>query len=166
MRQVEMTRWKAWWMIVIGGVSVGMVSLDAVRTLSALMYRKADGVVVSSSVKVGAQRSSRPIIEYRYHVGGQELTGSRYAISSFDAAGTQPWAEGVVRSFPAGAACTVYYDPNDPHDSVLVRSVAAGTALVWLLAFGLGGAFVWWGAGWLRRLPPQPPRSESVGNSG
>jgi hypothetical protein len=154
-----MTRWKAWWMIVIGCISLAVVSREGLRFLEAQGFHESRGVVVSSSVKAGGQRIFRPVIEYRYTVEGQELTGSRYAISDFDGTGTAGWADGVVARYPPGAACTVYYDPTHPDDSVLVRTVAAGSALIQALMVLAGGGFVYWGASWLRAHRSERRRS-------
>ncbi len=76
-----------------------------------------------------------PLIEYSYTVEGRTFRGRlRFP------AGTQPqgpeFAASFVRKYPAGSEVAVYYDPEDPRQSVLERGNQGGDWLV--LALGLG----------------------------
>lgn len=75
----------------------------------------------------------RPVIEYSYSVGGRDFSNDLYSMIFIDNVDEKKWAEAVVRDFPAGAACTVYYDPRNPQVSCLSNRFRKGA--IWGTAF-------------------------------
>jgi hypothetical protein len=82
-------------------------------------------------------------LAYAYEVGGRPYSGDQVTLRPPvpDAAGRT--AQRLLAAYPAGSPVTVYYDPADPADAVLVRAnpsdslrpalVLLGTAAVLLL---------------------------------
>jgi len=70
-----------------------------------------------------------PMIQYSYQVGGQAYQSSKYAPGP-EIGGTG--AHKVVARYPAGAQVMVFYNPQNPADSVLERKAPA-LWLFWLL---------------------------------
>jgi hypothetical protein len=116
--------------------------------LAALRYATAPGRVISSEVKVGKANRKRkvysPNISYSYEVDGKVFHGNRYRYGQM--ASNDNSAARTVAEFPAGAAVTVYYRPDDPTDSLL-RPGATGTdlfVLLFMLPFNLVMLGIWW----------------------
>jgi len=88
---------------------------------STLRYRRTQGTVLAAHVqtlRVGT--AYRPVVHYRYVVGGLEYTGRTYTVLPMGSGrGTKEWAERVICDYPLGGLCAVHYDPEDPADSVL-----------------------------------------------
>jgi hypothetical protein len=94
-------------------------------------WQPASGRILSSTVV--RRRSSRggstsyPAIVYEYNVGGMNYQGQKITPGlRWGGSGSGK----VVARYPAGSAVTVYYDPNNPADAVLERSV--NTIVTWL----------------------------------
>jgi hypothetical protein len=94
-------------------------------------WQPASGRILSSTVV--RRRSSRggtssyPAIVYEYSVGGMNYQGQKITSGlSWGGSGSGK----IVARYPAGSAVTVYYDPNNPADAVLERSV--NTIVTWL----------------------------------
>lgn len=90
--------------------------LDAKRR-----FRTTEGAVLSATIKThsdGDETTYEPVIEYRYYVHGTAYTSKRYA---FDMVSTsdRDYAASIVEKYPKGRRITVYYDPDNPAESVL-----------------------------------------------
>jgi hypothetical protein len=90
------------------------------------------GVVLSAQVETqtswdstsGADSTSfHPSITYEYEVNGQRYRGDRLRASDgFYSMGMLPGsAQAAVDRYRPGAPVTVYYNPQNPHESVLER---------------------------------------------
>lgn len=80
------------------------------------------------------------MIQYEYWVAPRHYTNDKLFIGGQLRMGFKKKAEGHCQNYPVGAEATVYYDPNNPQDSVLeTREVSSGA---WLLG---GGVFLVFG---------------------
>ena len=86
----------------------------------------------------------RPEIRYAFTVDGKEYTGVRRALLTMRYSGPKPAAD-VVARYPVGGSVTVYYDPVNPRESILIRETALPWA-VFITALGLffSGACARW----------------------
>lgn len=116
-----------WWSLT--GVFGGLIVVRIARHLDAgRRFKEAAGTVVESRVEVShGTRSTqyRPIVRYRYSVGGTVFSGERY---SFDesTSSDQHLSGWVMGAFPAGKAISVYYDPDRPGTAILSLPVPNG----------------------------------------
>lgn len=98
------------------------------------------GEVLSSAVRRSG-RTRWAAVRYSYRVGGKEMVGARVR---YVAPVALEWASTTVSRYPAGTPVTVYYDPEQPRESVLEpgRRAAAFAAAVGanLLILGLAVA--------------------------
>ncbi len=95
----------------------------------------------------GPRTSYEPVVEYEYSVMGSPYRGQRVAFGA-DTFSRQH-AQQVLDRYPQGSQVNVYYDPNQPVESVLERS-AKGTAafsIVGLIFIIVGIGIVCIGAG-------------------
>lgn len=144
----------------ITSVAVGFVarSLLKARDVRA-RFRTATGVVLSSKVKRHVDSDGatyEPIVRYRYTVNGREYVSARYA---FDMVATSEYvhAAGIAAEFGAGTHVTVYYDPDEPGESVLTVEPPrfCYLLLLFLQPFVVGGLFL---IGWTASLPGRARR--------
>jgi hypothetical protein len=68
-------------------------------------------------------RRYAPKVRYRYTVMGVEYLGDRIAFGP-GRSGNRASAEKVLARYPKGSATLVYYDPNNPDEAVLERSLS------------------------------------------
>ena len=91
-------------------------------------FRAAEGVVISSRIETHTDDDEdttySPSIKYRYTVGGTAYTSTRYAYG-MGSTSDHGYARGIVDQYPAGARIAVYYDPDDPAESLLHLEVPA-----------------------------------------
>ena len=82
-----------------------------------------------------------PVIRYQYRVQGQQ-----YVNNTWQKIGNSPTrreAQEIVQRYPQGTRTTVYYDPADPQNSVLVPGNTSETNWVfWLFTYVPVGIFV------------------------
>jgi hypothetical protein len=120
--------------IMLGGVAVMAWSVRKVRR-----WPRAPGVIVSTSLAPmknpeSAGRSFRPIVRYRYTVGGVERQGRTLRHGRTEG-GNEGWARQALARYPAGAPVNVLYNPLNPAESALEASLGP---LGWaLLVLGL-----------------------------
>jgi Protein of unknown function (DUF3592) len=118
--------------------------------LLALGFKEAPGVIASSRVKVDSDSegtSYTPVIDYRYTAGGNQLTGNTIRHGSFHVRPGEAYR--LVEQFSAGSPVTVYYNPRQPSDSLLLPGLTSGHVfmVLFLTPFNLvmvGG----WVAAW------------------
>ena len=110
-------------------------------------YVAAQGVVTESYVKTTSHnegRSHTPIVEYSYDVNGTSWAGDNPSYHAFGMSSNKDAAK-TVAQFPVGKEITVYYDPNDPGESVLEidhRSFPYMAVLLLTPFHCIGGAFI------------------------
>lgn len=123
------------------------------------------GEVVSTSVEMRRNMLAReawkrtyyvPIVVYAYEVGGVAYQNDVVwaGLAPDEESGTEVGAESVIAEYPVGASVQVFYDPDDPQDSVLRAESGAG----WIL-IGMGGLV----AVWAGLLVSRARRAEAIG---
>jgi Protein of unknown function (DUF3592) len=83
-----------------------------------------------------ANSSFEPKIDYTYMVADRKYAGTRINFTRLDFA-RQKMASAVIADYAVGAAAMVAYDPVDPQNSVLDRSVNPPGISFWTIIFFL-----------------------------
>jgi len=126
-----------WVMFCMGFIGFGgYLAVNQHRRLTTFQLTEAEVLKTDVEYSPGSRGSSQhgssrtdseptytPIVEYRYHVGGQVYSCD--AVFPFLArlGGTQSWARRVVKPFRTGQKTAAYYNPHDPSDAFLVKKV-------------------------------------------
>lgn len=120
---------------------------NLLRAWSMRRWPMAQGEVRSSSVlqvSSGTDRMFRPEILYAFSVGGTEYTGVRRTLFPIQF-GSPDYAAKVVAQYPVGQRVSVYYDPSNPRQSILIRGSALPmAAIVTVLGLYMCGALARW----------------------
>ena len=141
-------------LLVLGAVFAiyGIIELDrasAMRDWPAIQGEVYSARVVEEidhGIDASTPRVYRPEIRYSFILGGTEYAGSRRSVGE-TAASWRSHAERVVARYPAGKPVTVYYNPQNPRESILERQTAKGWAIFFIVvgvAVGIGGGFWAW----------------------
>ena len=136
--------------LVLGGLfGLGACLRALARNRSSFKWPTTKGKIISSMVKSvghGEDVRQRTEIIYEYTLGGKTLQSGRvsYADDYSDAQLTDAKLTETVRRYPVGEEVTVYFDPNDPKESVLEPKLNS-TIYVAMAVCGLvvAGA-LWW----------------------
>jgi Protein of unknown function (DUF3592) len=75
-----------------------------------------------------------PLIRYEYQAGSQKLVSDKFSADNFTL-GVPFAVQSVINRYQLGQQVTVFYNPDNPEQSVLERRVTVG-AYVWI-AIGL-----------------------------
>ncbi|MBT3313902.1 MAG: DUF3592 domain-containing protein [Anaerolineae bacterium] len=67
-----------------------------------------------------------PEVEYLYEFIGTEYTGHRIAFGGSAGHSNSRKSEEVLARYPVGKSVPVFYDSNNPQDSVLIRKMGTG----------------------------------------
>ena len=133
----------------IGLIGAPMVMLVVVALVAKLLevlrastWSTAVGRIVRSDTEARRRSSAgeattvttNPRVEYEFSIGGRVWRGDRISIGE-DTGGAN--TEATLRLYPVGATVSVYYDPTNPRNCVLVRDVPEGfgKALATVAAF-------------------------------
>ncbi len=107
------------------GVFVGFIVYGFARAADAKRrFVPAEGRVIESRVDAHFDSDGNTYgfkIRYTYEAGGTTHEGNRYAFGEMKSSDGQARARELVQQHPAGSPITVYFDPKDPADSVIVR---------------------------------------------
>lgn len=79
------------------------------------------------------RRGFRSRVIYSFGADGQIYGGDRVAFGANAASTLAGLISGAADRYPAGSEVTVYYNPDNPAESVLERR-AAGLVIIWVLA--------------------------------
>lgn len=112
-------------------------------------FRAAPGRILSSEITSDSDGEGTTYgakIRFQYRVGDHTYESDRvryWQVSTSDGR----WAYEAVETFPADAACTVYYDPRDPGLAVLQRGVSGQDLFItfFLTPFNAVMLLVWGG---------------------
>ena len=86
-------------------------------------FRQTNGQVISSNIEgQGLHGGWRFDITYSYKVGNQEFSSSRVHYG-YQATENPSYAESYVKKYPVGKHITVFYEENNPQNSVLEPQV-------------------------------------------
>jgi hypothetical protein len=136
----------------ITGVFVGFVAYSLARSLdAAARYASTEGVVTAGRLSTHSGDDGPTYgldIRYTYAARGREYAGDRYDFAGWSSSDYAYW-RGVADAHPKGAPVTVYYDPDDPAESVLHMGMPGLMLflIVFLQPFIMVGAGVWVGVG-------------------
>jgi hypothetical protein len=139
--------------LVVGGVFLGIGFHLYKQKRKVESYVETVGTVLRSEVtshqKTSTSGSGRnrhtttttmytPEIRYCYEVYGVTYEGSKYSYLGKTSSSSRGWAEKIVRQYPDGVSCTVYYDAGEPSQSVLVRKATGFSAWLPTVLIGVG----------------------------
>lgn len=104
-------------------------------------------------------RSSRLEGSYRYTWEGRAYVGERIAFSQVHAYGLDDWDEDIAAALgEPGNTITIWVNPADPAESVVIRDMRWGEFGAYLLfVFGMGGGGAFFLHGALTSHRPRPP---------
>jgi hypothetical protein len=113
--------------------------------------------VVAASQRLRDFKDYRPLVRYRYAVGGRTYEGgNRHA--------NQPWprtnigtANEVVAKYHVGSPVTVFYDPANPAESAVEPGLTWGDFVLPLLGFIFLGIAVFAKGSGATKTPDQGP---------
>jgi len=113
----------------------------AQRTVIQSWVRKSSSTDDDGSVSY----SYYPEIRYQYHVMGTEYQGNKISFGP-KVGGNRSRAEKMIEKYSTGAGVTVYYQPDNPANAILERSLSK-ISLVMGMVFFLAGIFIYvrWG---------------------
>ena len=128
---------------------IGFFYRELLKSIASRRWQKVPGQVLSCEVELRSTNRKNlyvPHVSYSYN-----LNGKQYQSQSFTFLGTSGGAGGSgfawqveerVEPFPPGSTVTVYVNPNDPSDAVLIPGVHwsqyAGLIFISLLCLGIG----------------------------
>ena len=126
----------------------GFVAYSAARQCWTFTYASTQGLVTSTKIESSTDEDGTtytPEVHYDYTADGQNHQADR--ISYFFVSSSHKAAQEVVSRFPAGQPVAVYYNRNNPSDSVLIRGID-GMGLfmgMFLIPFNVVMVGVWYG---------------------
>jgi hypothetical protein len=139
----------------ITGVFVGFIANSCAKSIYAQRhFLPAEGIVLLSKLESesGSKSTSyRPLIKYGYRVGDRDYVSDQYFYGMAGSSDSS-YAKAAVQANPKGAAVTVYYDPDQPAESVLSTDIPGSTYFLMLFfqPFVLVGLAL---IGWTITLP-------------
>lgn len=120
-------------LLLVDGILLGIILVTRRKVAQAANWQSVMGTVTYSSIEwrrgSKGQSVAYPVVHYTYQVMGQALQGSK-VMPGPEVGGTG--AHKVVERYPAGAQVMVYYDPNNPSDAVLERSMPGYVKWLWV----------------------------------
>jgi hypothetical protein len=95
----------------------------------------------SRSPSGGLSATYKADIAYRYQVNGKDYSSS--TISLLDVSSTAGQAQSIVDRYPDKSKVQVFYNPDDPSDSVLEPGTSTGLVLLYVVSamFSVAGLF-------------------------
>jgi len=70
-----------------------------------------------------------PNVVYTYEVGGQDYRNNRIHFGVDGPTSVRPWVEEAAAKYPVGKRVNVYYNPQNPADSVLEKAAPLSKAM-------------------------------------
>lgn len=141
------------WIVVLFALAFPGVIAAAAATKQreakqAAAWTKASGHILSSGLAtetINGKEVQVPRVEYEFAVGMSlhKVRGKRISIGESGPHG----ADEVLKRYRPGTSVPVYYDPDDPHKSVLERDLPEKFHLVWV-AVGVMVAVILVGTWW------------------
>ncbi|GJM06207.1 MAG: hypothetical protein DHS20C09_22030 [marine bacterium B5-7] len=129
-----------------------------VSVLSTILDTTVTQTTVRNATTTGNTRTYVPSIHYEYEVDGKTYQSKRYKYLGDGYSNTQD-AQSIVDGYPVGSKQTAYYNPNNPSEAVLHKSVPTEMSLMVFIPalfvfVGFLAVFGGW-RGWLRGLQKQ-----------
>ena len=128
--------------LAIGGLYFGFRDIRVKYDIG--NWKVADGRILDIGYKEIAN-PEYPIKEFRINMSYEYVVNSEYYIGHYytidgSAEGTKENMESIVKKFPKHSSVTVYYDPQRPGDSCLVRDITWKPYI--FIGFGLFSSWV------------------------
>lgn len=153
--------WLAFWTIgvlVFDGCAVWLL----VKNVVAQSYPSVEGEITASE-PAGNEGSARWKVQFRYLVDGREFTGDRRTFSDGNFSSRRQDVQPFAEQFVVGNPVKVFYNPNDPSDSALDRTLSGLPLLMGLFVVPFNAVMLG-GWNWVRRrilrLQPVPVRRD------
>jgi len=134
----------------------GFMAHSLFKQVESSHYQFVTGTVIHSEVRIhhGSKggTSYEPVIQYRYEVTGQAFTGARLRYNSVSSS-SQFSAQSKVDEHPPGSSLQVFYNPENPRDSLLFPGIEGADfmLILFLTPFNAVMVGLWiWICGWLR----------------
>lgn len=101
-------------LFVFGGVTAlgGIKLINNAR--ESLYWPKAEGIITQSFMDRDRHRRHYANIKYSFTVNGQKITGFQISAKEMNKS-----SEELLKEYPVGKKVTVYYDPDNPENSLL-----------------------------------------------
>lgn len=121
--------------------------IPVMQAINSRGWRETPCTITSSELEISSDSdgtSYAPKIKYRYSLDGGEFNGDRY--SFFKLSAGRKWAQSIVDRYPVGTTVKCFYDPQQPSQAVLDRSmgiypiVVGGFTMLFVIV-GLGVIF-------------------------
>jgi protein-S-isoprenylcysteine O-methyltransferase Ste14 len=133
----------------------GFIVHELFKQAESVHYQFVTGAVTHSEVRIHHSSkggtSYEPVIHYRYEVGGQAFTGARLRYNSVSSS-SHVTASSMVDEHPADSTIQVFYDQENPQDSLLFPGIEGSDfmLILFLTPFNMVmiGLLIWFG-GWL-----------------
>ena len=125
------------WSFVLVWFSPAMIGGEYRQLQSRNWTAEENGQVVSCEKKSGFVE-----IRVRYVVDGNAYETNRLRFASIT---SDPWAKEFVRQHPANSQITVYYDPRNPAEAVILQGLRGFdyTVMLFVSPFVLIGVMLW-----------------------
>ncbi|MGR9014997.1 MAG: DUF3592 domain-containing protein [Gammaproteobacteria bacterium] len=118
-------------------ITFAFVSLFFVREsyygLQVENWSKTTGMILSSYVSTGGRSGKMAKISYQYFVNGKGYRNDRISFGLLSLQGKNTDPQAVVNYYYNGKQATVYYNKNDPGNSVLERQTNYLSNFIFLL---------------------------------
>ncbi len=137
-----------WSLIVL--VPDGLLLFLTAKNVVAQWYPSVPGEITHSAEQREVSESFDAKVRFRYVVNGQELTGQRLHFLNLRDTSQPSKAQRTLARYPVGQRVDVIYNPNDPSDSALDRTLNGMplSFVLFLLPFNLLMVAGW---GWVSR---------------
>jgi chromate transport protein ChrA len=140
----------------------GVRAHETFKQFESRHYPVVTGMVTHSEIKIHrgskGRKSYEAVIYYRYEVGERAFTGARLRYNPINA-DTAASARSIVAAHPDGATVQVFYNPENPQDSLLSPGVDGWDCMMVLIMTPFNmlmlGLWIWMG-GWLRERLVRP----------
>ena len=113
-------------LLLLGGVGSYLIydsNRNMAKAAASESWQATQGKILQSDFSVrglGRKRRATVTVGFRYNVGGKSYTGNRLSFEKQDSFRPRN-AEALLKPYPKGSNCMVYYNPNNPSDSVLIK---------------------------------------------
>ncbi len=115
-------------------------AFDLLKVQRLRRWPAANGVVIASEVIKPHKSGFKPWITYRFEAAGRSCQSNYFFHGQQHLGYKKPKAEALIADFCPGTPVTVRYDPDDPHNSVVVIRSIARYYIVGALSFSAAGA--------------------------
>jgi hypothetical protein len=142
------------WIVVLFALAFpGLIATAALNAMQkvkrAKSWTKSTGRILTSGLAaetINGKEVQVPRVEYEFPVGMSLHKVRGRTVSLAETVGPHG-AAAILKRYTAGASVPVYYDPDDPHKSVLERDLPEKFQLVWV-AVAVMVAVIFAGAWW------------------